>query len=324
MLTRFEGVGLERVASHLPPRVVTTKEMFPNEAADLERLTGIRARHVARDDQATSDLAVLAARDVIGAGPIDRVILATASPDHPTPPTAPLVQHTLGLPPCPAFDLGAACAGFVYAVDAAARAVLTGDTRVLVVAAESKSRALVDAAPGVRALFGDGACAATVARGGQLRLDATLLLADGSGHGLVRTAAGGSRLPTSAATVRERKHVMAIEDGAHVFFSAVEGMTEIAQKLLDGVGLAASDVAWFVPHQANLRILERVQRLMDVPAERMVSIVGDVANVGGASAGIALASVWSRLRPGERVLLFAAGAGFSAGAALFTVARNGS
>jgi len=320
VLTRFDDVRIERIAAHLPSRKISTAELF-EDAAELVRLTGIEHRHVAGEDEATSDLAIAAARRVVD-GPVSRVVLATASPDHPSPGTAPLIQHALGLLPCPAVDLAAACAGFVYALDYAARAVLTGDERVLVTAAEVKSRSLEDAPPGVRCLFGDGACAATVVRGrGRLALDATLLVADGSGHSLVRVPAGGSRRPTSAATVREKLHSVVIEDGAHVFFAAVDGFVEVAGKLLEGVGLSAKDVAWFVPHQPNVRILERVAKLLEIPDGRMISIAKDIANVGGASAGIALAHLLEtrELSVGERVLVLTAGAGFTAGAALFTV-----
>ena len=197
----------------------------------------------------------------------------------------------LGLPSCPSVDLAAACAGYVYALDSAARAVLTGDDGVLVVAAELRSRILDDAVPGVRCLFGDGASAALVARGGPgLRLLATLLGADGSGHGAVRIEAGGTRNPTTAATIESKSHTLRVADGAHVFFSAVDGFVDLAQNLLAGLEIPLSDVALVVPHQANVRILERVSRQLRVPMERFVICADTMGNVGGASVGILASS----------------------------------
>jgi 3-oxoacyl-[acyl-carrier-protein] synthase-3 len=235
------------------------------------------------------------------------------------------VQHALGLVDCPAVDLVAACAGYVYALDVAARYVATGDDRVLVVAAELRSRILADAAPGVRCLFGDGASAAIVTRGkGPLRLVATWLDADGAGHRAVRIEAGGSRVPTSAETVAKKLHTLRMEDGPMVFFSAVEGFVEIAKRITAGVGISMAEIDLVVPHQANARILDRVARELDVPADRMASIVAETGNVGGASCGIALdrALQAGSIRPGAKLLLLTAGAGFTAGAALLEMDRG--
>jgi 3-oxoacyl-[acyl-carrier-protein] synthase-3 len=327
VLTRFDAwdVRVERTSHYLPARVVTTEELFASEpgvaAPDLVRLTGITKRHVAAPEEATSDLAAAAARPLVGP-PIQRLLLATVSPDHPSPGTAPLVQHALGLRDCPAADVVAACAGWVYALDLAARCVATGDERVLVVAAELRSRILDDATPGVRCLFGDGASAALVARGPgagpSLRLLATWLDADGAGHRAVRIEAGGTRVPTTADTLAKKLHTLRMEDGPMVFFGAVEGFVDVAGRLANGAGLAVRDVDLIVPHQANARILDRVARELDYPAERVVSIVAETGNVGGASCGIALdrALREGRIRPGARVMLLTAGAGFTAGAAL--------
>lgn len=327
-ITRFDALGdvrIRAVSSHLPPNVVTTEALFaedPALAKDLVRLTGIESRHYAAPDQATSDMAILAARPLLEHGPVDRLLLATVSPDYPSPGSAPLVQHGLGLGPVPSVDLSAACAGFGYALDLAARCVLTGDEGVLAVAAEVRSRVLANARPGVRCLFGDGAAAALVAKGGPgLRLVATMVGADGRGHRAVRVEAGGTRHPTTPETVASGMHALAMEDGPTVFFTAIDGFVEIAKAFLDGLGMPADAIDLVVPHQANQRILERVARMVSIPPEKFVMCVRETGNIGGASAGIALhrAMGEGRLTPGAKVLLLTAGAGYTMAAALIEV-----
>lgn len=318
-LTRFSQVGLVDTAHHLPPRIVHTRDAFECPD-DLIRLTGVQRRHVVGAGEATSDLLVAACRPLVH-HPIARILVATMTGDHPSPATAPLVQHGLGLPSVPALDVQAACAGFVYALDLAARCVLTGDAGVLVAAGECRSVLLEGAPPGVQVLFGDGAGAAWVGPmpegAGGLLLRATMLGAEGAGHGAVRVEAGGSRVPTTAQSVREGRHALRMRDGAEVFFEAVAGLTEIAQAFLAGLGMTSADVDLVVPHQPNLRILERVARLLRIPLERFALEVETLGNVGGASAAIALdrARRAGRIRPGMRILLLTAGAGYTAGAA---------
>jgi len=328
-LTRFDGVAIVGTGHHLPATVVPTGAMGLSAPDDLLRLTGVATRHVAAPEEATSDLVIAACHDLarldggrVDHAATDRLLVATVTPDHPSPATAPLVQHALGLDTVPALDVAAACAGFVYALDLAARGVMTGDRQVLVAAGECRARTLGRAQDGVRVLFGDGAAAALVARAdpARARLDlvATMLGADGSGHADVRVPAGGSRLPASAETVARGQHALAMRDGPHVFFRAVEGFVDLARRFLAALALDAASLDLIVPHQPNLRILERVARLMRVPLDRFALEVDTIGNVGGASVGIALDRAWraGRIGPGARVLLLTAGAGYTAGAAL--------
>lgn len=330
-LTRFTGVALTATGHHLPATIVPTDAMGLAAPDDLVRLTGVRTRHVAAPDEATSDLVIAACRALgspVAPAPdlsqVDRLIVATVTPDHPSPATAPLVQHALGLDTIPAYDLSAACAGFVFALDAAARAVLTGDRAVLVAAGECRTRTLTAARDGVRVLFGDGASAALVSRAAPdepgLVLSATMLGADGRGHADVRVEAGGSRLPASEDTVARGQHALAMADGPRVFFRAVEGFVELARRFLGELAIDPASLDLIVPHQPNLRILERVARLMRLPLDRFALEVEATGNVGGASVGIALDRAWraGRIGPGARVLLLTAGAGYTAGAALVT------
>ena len=315
---RFDGVAIDALAHFLPGEAVPTVALGL-ETEELVRLTGVRARHVAPADLATSDLVVEAIRR-LGGGPPDRLFVATMTPDTPSPATAPLVQHRLGWPALPAMDLAAACAGFVYGLDLAARSVETGDDAVIVAAGECRVRTLVDAPPGVRVLFGDGAVAARVVRAGGrgLRIDAIGLTADGRGHASVQVPAGGSRLPTSAATVAAGQHALRMVDGPHVFFEAIEGFVDLANAFLASVGVPLDAIDLIVPHQPNLRILERVARGLRVELGRFAIEVDAIGNVGGASVGIALDRAWRAGRIGRcsRVLLLAPGAGYTGGVAL--------
>jgi len=328
---RYDDVWIEGTGSYLPARRETTTALFGEAAADLITLTGVESRHVAADDEATSDLLCHALRPLTeapdgSARPVDRLIVATVTPDHPSPGTAPLVAHRLGLGGPPAYDLTAACAGAIFALDDAARAIATGDRRVLVGAAECRFRTLQGAPPGVRVLFGDGAGAlsvvglgsATPPRYPPLRLVATALSSDGSGYDAIKVPAGGSRMQTTPETIASGLNALTMEDGAHVFFKAVDGFTSIAADFLAAAGLSAADIDLVVPHQPNLRILERVSRRLRIPLERFQLEVPHIGNVGGASVLIALdrALRAGRIQPGQRVLLLTAGAGYTAGVAL--------
>lgn len=322
-------VRIAATGHHLPARVVTNADLVaagaPFEEAEIERLSGIRTRHWVAGDEATSDLAVAAARTALeraGVGPaaVDRLIVGTVSPDHMSPSAACLAQHALGLRPVPALDLTASCSGFLYALDAAARAVATGEDHVLAVAADVRSRFLDLEDRSTCALFGDGAGAALVTAGDdpEAGLVAIGLLADGSGARSVYVPAGGSRRPASAETVAAREHCIRMESGPQVYLSAVEGMLGTAERLLDALGLTFADVDLVVPHQPNRRILDRMARLARIPVDRIYVNIDRTGNVSGASVAIALDEVLTAglVAPGARVLLLAAGAGYTAGAAL--------
>jgi 3-oxoacyl-[acyl-carrier-protein] synthase-3 len=329
-LHHHRDVVVSGTSSWLPPERVSTDALFRDDAelaAQMLALTGVEHRHVAPPDAATSDLVTAALRPLVdhAYGGVDALLVATVTPDHPSPATAPLVAHHLGLTPIPAFDLSAACAGGVYALDLAARLVTTHDRHVLVGAGECRFRTLDRAPPGVRVLFGDGAGALLVSRADasptsdtRLRVVATSLSADGAGHAAIRVPAGGSRQPTTAATVEAGLHALAMEDGAHVFFKAVDGFTTLGADFLTALGLKPDDIDLVVPHQPNLRILERVARRLRIPLDRFQLEVPHIGNIGGASALIALdrAIRSGRVTRGARILLLTAGAGYTGAAAL--------
>jgi 3-oxoacyl-[acyl-carrier-protein] synthase-3 len=324
------GVRVRAVASHLPSRVVTNEALVamgaPLSDEEIVRLSGIRERRWVGPDEATSDLALAACKKAIArAGEpsgVDRLVVATVSPDYASPSCACIVQHGLGLGQAPAFDVTASCSGFLYALDAAARAIATGDRQVLAVAADVRSRYLNVADRATCALFGDGAGAALLAEGpvGE-GLVAIGIAADGSGAKSVFVPAGGSREPATSETVAAKRHTIHMEAGPQVYLQAVDGMITVAEDLLRALGLGFADVDLIVPHQANRRILDRLAKLARLPEEKVYVCIESIGNVSGATCAIALdhALAAGRAKAGDRVLLVAAGAGYTAGAALLVV-----
>lgn len=325
------GVRIVATGAYLPEAVITNEALVaagaPLSAEEIERGLGILARRRAAAHEATSDLAARACERALSAAAcaraeVERLLLATVSPDHPSPSTACFVHHLLGLQEAPAMDLAATCAGFLFALDAAARAVLTGDQRVLLCAAEVRSRYVDPADRASFAVFGDGAGACVVAPGpvgeGLLGIG---LLADGSGRESVLVRAGGSRHPASADSVARREHTIRMADGPQVYLAMIEGMVLTAEKLLAGLRLSMDDIALVVPHQANGRVLLRLARLLRVPEARIFSNVARYGNMSGASTAVAFheALAAADLQPGSKILLVAGGAGYTAGAAVVAV-----
>lgn len=324
------GIRIRATGSYLPSRVVTSRELAsrpnaPLTEREIARLTGIEERRWAATDQATSDLAIAAGREVLAraeASRVDRLIVGTTSPDYPIPSCACLVQRGLALAPAPAFDVAAACAGFLFGLDLGARAILTGDARVLVLAAEIRSRLIDPEDRATHALFGDGAGGVLLEPGpvGE-GLIAVHLMSEGEGAEAIHVPAGGSRRPASADTVARREHVLRMVDGPRVFLTALEGMSQAAFTLLDAMRLTLDDIDLVIPHQPNRLILDRLARYLSLEREKLFVHVERTGNMSSASLAVALDEVWTsgRLRPGARVLLVGGGAGFTAGAALIRI-----
>jgi 3-oxoacyl-[acyl-carrier-protein] synthase III len=311
----------------VPEKLVTNAEMEQRvdttDAWIVER-TGIRERHVAAATDTTASLAIDAGTAAIknaGIPPdaIDLLIVATASPEQPIPHTGAFVGEGLGLR-CGSFDLGVGCAGFVYMLVVGSSLLATGNLdHVLIVGSEILSR-LID--PDDRAtciLFGDGAAAAVLSRSpddgpGVLAWD---LGCDGSAAGLLEIRAGGSRMPATAETIAAGEQYLKMQ-GQEVFRRAVRVVVESARTTLDRAGVAASDVAWFVPHQANIRIIESASSRLGIPAERTIVNIDRYGNTSAASIPLALAEAADdgRLRDGDLVLMSGFGAGMTWASAL--------
>jgi 3-oxoacyl-[acyl-carrier-protein] synthase-3 len=247
-------------------------------------------------------------------------VVATCTPAQPVPPTSALVQDAIGLN-CGAFDLDTACSGFVYGLITAEAVVTSGRIgAALVIGAETLSRIVDPTDRSTAILFGDGAAAAvlapSVADAGLLAWDVGC---DGSAASLLHVPAGGARLPTSAATVRDRLHYLRL-DGSEVFRRAVRVTVASAEATLERAGVTAAYVDLFVPHQANRRIIDAAASRLGIPDERVVCNLDRYGNTSAASIGLALAE--AEPKDGDLVLLAGFGAGMTWASALLRWSTN--
>jgi 3-oxoacyl-[acyl-carrier-protein] synthase-3 len=313
--SRIVGTG-----GYLPERVVTNDELSrrldTNDAWIRER-TGISSRHIAATGQKTSDLALMASRRALQAArvaptEIDLVIVATTTPDRIFPSTACVLQGKLGVRGCPAFDLQAACSGFVYALATADSFIRAGQARkVLVVGAETYSRIVNWNDRSTCILFGDGAGAVVLAADSRPGMRSTVLRADGSLADVLTASAA-----MAAGEIVGDPYVTM--DGGSVFRIALRSLVEVARSTLAQSDLTASQLDWIVPHQANARIMGAVALALEIPPERMVMTIDQHGNTAAASVPLALDSAVrdGRIRSGHNVLLQSVGAGFTWGATL--------
>ncbi len=287
--------------------------------------TGIRERRVVSADDTTASLGVAAGNAAIKSAhltpdAIDLMVLATATPEQPIPHTGAFVGDGIGLR-CGSFDVGAGCAGFVYALIAGASMLTAGGLdHVLVVGSETLTRVMNPTDRGTRILFGDGAAAVVLNRSGDA--DGPGLLAwdmgcDGSATGILEIPAGGSRIPTSPETAASDGHYLRM-DGQEVFRRAIRVVVDSAVITLDKAGVTADAVDWFVPHQANIRIIQAAGKRLDIPMEKAIVNIDQYGNTSAASIPIALteAAEDGRLKPGQLVLLSGFGAGMAWASAL--------
>ncbi len=326
------GVGVTPAAviaglgAWVPERVVTNDmltEQLDTSDEWIRSRTGIATRHVIDAGMATSDLAVEAAkRAMASAGPAapDALVLATATPDHPCPATAPAVATRLGLGGIPALDVAAVCAGFIYALAVGAGLIAAEHARnVLVIGADTFSTLLDPHDRATRPLFGDGAGAVVLRAGNRSEPGALLgmdLGSDGADADLIMVAAGGSRQRASERPPGPKDHYFHMS-GREVFRQSAFHMADTSRRALKKVGWQPDDVDWLVSHQANLRILQAVCEQLGIPPARAVVNVDRVGNTSAASIPLALANAVAedRLRAGQRVLLTAFGGGLAWGAA---------
>ena len=319
---RITGTG-----SCLPEKVLTNSDLekFLDTSDEwIVARTGIRERRIAADGQNTSDLATEAGRRAmemagIEAQDLDLIIVGTITGDFPWPATACLVQHQIGAGNIPAFDISAACSGFVYALDTAVRQIESGAIRrALVIGAEILSRAIDWQDRNTCVLFGDGAGAVVLeAQESEKGILSTHLHSDGSYWELLHQPGFGSRIPPTEEGVKSRIPYLKMQ-GNEVFKVAVRSLADVALEALEAHGLEPSEVDLFVPHQANRRILEAAAKRIGLRSEQIFMNVEKYGNTSGASIPIALdeANRSGRLQENDLVLLDAFGGGFTWGSVL--------
>jgi 3-oxoacyl-[acyl-carrier-protein] synthase III len=315
------------IGSYAPKRVLSNADLEKMVATShdwIVQRTGIHQRHIVEDGEVTSDLAVQAAQQAMeraGLVPedIDFIVLGTTSPDMPFPSTANFVQHKLGCGRAGSVDVFAACTGSIYSLSMGAQYIQTGKYRnVLCIGAETLSRITDFTDRGTCILLADAAGAVVLrASDDDSGVIDTDLYSDGRYWELLYQPGGGSKHPASAETVAARMHYAKMK-GNEVFKVAVRMFEDSARRILERNGFTAADVSLFVPHQANLRIIEAAAKRLAMPMERVFVNVDRYGNTGAASVYVALEEAWAmgRIKRGDLLLLAAFGGGFTWGAAL--------
>lgn len=322
-------VRIAATGCYLPPDVVTNRELLERfdlgvDEAWIEARTGILQRHWMKDGQTTSDMLTECARSVLaeaGLAPrsVERIIVLTVSPDHLSPATATIVARKLGAR-CPAFDVSAACAGFLYGLDLARGSIATGTQNVLVLCADARSRYIDRTDRRGTVLFSDGAAGALIvpAEEDGPRLLDVVIGAEGRERMGAWVPAGGAARPASHATVDAGEHYLQV-DGFREIFEHFKAFTrEGVESVLARTGCTLSDVDVFITHQGNALLVREIVSDLGIDPARAINDVARHGNTSGATVPIALAEARAdgRIRPGHLVLMTSVGAGWVFGAAL--------
>ncbi|KAF6574391.1 beta-ketoacyl-ACP synthase III [Paenibacillus sp. SEL3] len=326
-MNKLRPVGVIGTGKYVPEKILTNKDLEAIvETSDewIVSRTGIQERHIAAPEQATSDLAYEAAIKALEsagmtAQDLDLIIVATVTPDMAFPSTACILQDKLGAKGAAAFDLSAACSGFVYGLATATSFIKTGIyNNALIIGADCLSRITDYTDRNTCVLFGDGAGAVVIGEVPEGRgFQSFDLGAEGAGGTLLKLEAGGSRLPASADTLENKQHYIYM-NGREVFKFAVRVMGTATVDVLEKAGLSKDDIDLFVPHQANVRIIQSAMQRLDLPEEKVVVNVHKYANTSAASIPLALveAAEEGRMKEGDRVLMVGFGGGLTWGASV--------
>lgn len=317
------------IQSYLPARVLTNKDlekMVDTSDEWIVTRTGMHERRLAAADEYPSDMgtkAALKALDAISMKPeqIELIIVATMSPDYISPSTAALIQANIGAVNAAAFDIQAACTGFLYCISMAKAYIESGLYKHILVIATEKMSAFIDYKDrSTCILFGDGAAAAIITdKKAGLRIDTLCLGADGSLSDLLLIPAGGARHPTSLETLKGGMHYIKME-GNEVFKHAVRRMTASIKECLEKAGLDETHVGWLIPHQANKRIIDAIAKQFNIPPSKVYETIHKYGNTSGSSIAIALDELIQEhsFKEGEHLLLTAFGGGLTWGAGILT------
>jgi len=313
--------------AYLPKRVLTNhdlEKMVDTSDEWIVTRTGIQERRLASDDEYTSSMAVLSAKDALDkanvkASDVDAILVATMTPDHFCPSTAALVQHALQATNACALDIQAACSGFLYALSIAKAWVETGAFRNVLVIASEKNSAFIDFEDrNTCVIFADGSGACLVQQNGSgLEIQHVCLGADGEQASLLVIPAGGSRKPASQESLTNREHCIKMV-GKELFKHAVRRMEVSAKACLDAVGLPESAIKWIIPHQANIRIIDAIAKRFEIPADRVVKTIHKYGNTSSATIPISIEELdrEGSISTGDTLLLTAFGGGLTWGSAL--------
>lgn len=319
VFARIAGTG-----SYLPEKVLTNDDLAKIVDTNDEWIaarTGIRERHVAAEGETTSDLAFHAATRALEAAgitaqEIDLIVVGTTTPDLIFPSTACLLQHRLGAAGCPAFDVNAACSGFIYALTVADKFIRSGAAKtVLVVGAETLTRMLDWNDRATCVLFGDGAGAVVLKADTETGILSTHMHADGAKKELLWNPVGVS---VGFKPEEHNAGVRVLMTGNEVFKHAVKALDSVVEEALEANGLDRHEIDWLIPHQANLRIIEATAKRLDMPMDRVVVTVDRHGNTSSGSVPLALdeAVRAGKVQRGQVLLLEAFGGGFTWGSAL--------
>lgn len=320
----MEHSGILGLGCYLPARKLTNKDlekMLDTSDEWIMTRTGIRERRVAPKKFAASDMGAEAARAAIkdaGLKPedIDLIITATVTGDMAFPSTACIIQDKIGAVNSAAFDINAACSGFIFGIITAKQFVDSGLYKNALVIGAEKMTNLVDWTDrSTCVLFGDGAGACVIGKTKNRRIISYFIGCDGSGSNLLRLPAGGSRIPTTEKTVKNKLHFLKME-GNEVFKLAVKVMADAANKAITKAGLLCSEIDLLIPHQANIRILMAVAKKMGLPEEKIFLNIEKYGNMSSASTAVALAEANKehRIKKGDNIALVAFGSGLTYGA----------
>ena len=315
----------------IPDTFVTNEQIESQcglEPGWIEKRTGIQTRPVVSETQSVSDLAIAAGQQTIAeyvnknsgeACPsVGLLILATSTPDYLLPPTAPYVADRLSLGTIPAFDMAVACSGFVYALQVADGYCRTQKRPALVIAANVLSKRVSPSDPSTAAVFSDGAGAVILSPANEPGILSIELESDGSGFDCLKIPHGGSKTPFNEQTLSGENHKMKITNGKSVFRYAIDCMSRLGTKVLSTAGKDISEIDFWIPHQANLRIIDSVREKLNIPAEKTGVTIDRFANSSAATIPIALDYFLKegQIAEGDLILMTTAAAGLTGGAAL--------
>lgn len=321
---RISGIG-----SYLPERVLSNhdlEKMVDTNDEWISSRTGIKERRIAAENEFCSDMAFKAAKKAltdskVSPEEIDLIIVATATPDHPTPSTAAIVQGKIGACNAGALDIQAACTGYLYGLSMGKAFVESGMYRNILLIASDKMSAFVDYQDrNTCVIFGDGASAAMIsAEGSGFLIDSICLGSDGEFSGLISIPAGGSRTPPTEETVKARQHYFHMA-GKETFKHAVRRMSAAAKQCLKQAGMQKEQLSWIIPHQANKRIIDAIAKSFQVTDDKVGKTIHKYGNTSASSLAITLDELRTEqtINPGEHLLLVAFGAGLTWGASILT------